>query len=469
MNFRWLSIAPILSVAFAAAAACSSPAIPNQDAGAADDDYLLGGDTTVFDVSPLAFSLPARNLTSDHRDTFALGDHFFNRNWVTAPASTIDTDGLGPTYNATSCSACHFKDGRGAPPDKPDEPFIALLVRLSIPGTDEHGGPVGEPSYGGQLNPFGVLGVLGEGKPVVTYEEVTGAFADGETYSLRKPTYRIDGLAFGPFATTTMFSPRVAPAMIGLGLIEAIPETSIASFADINDGNGDGISGKPNSVWSVREQKRVLGRFGWKANQPSLEQQGAGAFLGDIGITTDLFPSGECTPVQIACLAAPSGGAPELEAKKVAWITHYSAALAVPARRNATDETVRKGKALFTDAGCANCHRGGYLTGPHAIAELSGQRVYPYSDLLLHDMGDGLADGRPDFDADGREWRTTPLWGLGLYKTVSGHTFLLHDGRARNSSEAILWHGGEAEKSKQRYVAMPPLDRAALLAFLASL
>ncbi len=433
-------------------------------------EELAGGDTTVFDRGRNAYALAARNLKGERRDRFFVGNALFNRNWVTAPASTTGIDGLGPTFNASSCSSCHFKDGRGAPPAAPGEPFLGLLLRLSIPGQDAHGGPLDEPAYGGQLNHRAILGVPAEGNATVAYEEIPGAYADGTPYSLRRPTYRLDGLAFGPIDPGVLISPRTAPFMIGLGLLEAVDEAAILALADEHDADGDGISGRPNEVWDPKHQRTRLGRFGWKANQAGLEQQNAGAFLGDLGITSPLHPAESCPPAQTACAAAPTGGAPELDQEKLDEVTYYSRLLAVPARRDYEAPEVLRGKALFRDAGCAACHVPELHTASlDGFPELEGQTIRPFTDLLLHDLGDGLADGRPDFLADGREWRTPPLWGLGLVGVVNDHTLLLHDGRARGFAEAILWHGGEAEPAREAFRTLDAGDRAALIRFLESL
>src|SRR5918996_1120552 len=207
-------------------------------------EELSGGETTVFDVGRNAFSLSARNLKDARRDRFFVGNSLFNRGWVTAPSSTTGQDGLGPTFNATSCSSCHFKDGRGAPPESPEEDFLGLLVRLSIPGMNERGGPLDDPRYGGQFNHRSIIGVPAEGRASVTYAEVPGAFADGTPYSLRRPNYAFSDLAFGPFAEGIMFSPRTAPFIIGLGLLQGVPEAAILALADEADRDGDGISGR---------------------------------------------------------------------------------------------------------------------------------------------------------------------------------------------------------------------------------
>ena len=460
-----------LLVAAAALAACSSSTPEEHELEPGTE--LLGGATTVFDVSGSAFSFPARNLDDDGQSAFALGNHFFRRNWVTAPASIAGNDGLGPTFNATSCDACHFHDGRGAPPTTPDELFVGLLIRLSVPGQDEHGAPLGDPAYGGQFNQNAILGVPAEGNAKVRYDEVPGTYADGEAYSLRRPTYELTDLAFGPLAPGIMLSPRVGQAMVGLGLLQAIPEETILGLADPDDRDGDGISGRANMVWNQRAAKATLGRFGWKANQPTIEQQVAGAFLGDIGITSELDPLENCTPAQSGCTKAISGGtpgAPELSQQKLDAVTRYSLTIAVPSRRAWTTPEVRRGEALFATAGCASCHAPKLQTGVlDGFPALSNQTIRPFTDLLLHDLGPDLADNRPDFLASGTEWRTAPLWGLGLQQAVSKHQFLLHDGRARGPAEAILWHGGEAARARDAFRAMPKADRDSLLAFLQDL
>lgn len=441
----------------------------SQQAEAEPGEELSGGETTVFETGQRAYSLSARNLRDARRDRFFVGNSMFNRGWVTAPSSTTGQDGLGPTFNANSCSSCHFKDGRGAPP-APSEEFVGLLVRLSIPGEDEHGGPVGDPNYGGQFNHRAILGVPAEGSSSVSYSELPGQFEDGTPFSLRQPSYDFTDLAFGPFAPGILFSARTAPFMIGLGLLEAVPEETLLALADEMDADGNGISGRPNRVWDPKSQSVTLGRFGWKANQPGLEQQNSGAFLGDLGITSPLGLAENCPPAQTACSEAVSGGSPEIDQDKVDDVTYYSRLLAVPGRRAVNDAEVLRGKALFREAGCDGCHVPSLQTGVlDGFPEISGQSIRPYTDLLLHDMGEGLADQRPDFLATGNEWRTPPLWGIGLVSVVNRHTNFLHDGRARGLDEAILWHGGEAEAARQAFVSMSAQDRAALLSFVGDL
>ncbi len=386
-----------------------------------------------------------------------------------APSSTEGRDGLGPLFQATSCSGCHFKDGRGHPPED-GRNFVSLILRLSVPGAGPHGAPRPHPNYGDQFQPRGIPGVPPEGEAIVTYEPVHGAFGDGWSYELMRPHYQFASLAYGALGTNVLISPRVAPSVFGLGLLSAIPENDVLNNADPKDKDGDGISGRPNRVWNMREKKKTLGRFGWKANQPTTEQQDATAFHGDIGITSELFPDQNCMPGQSACASAPDGGTPELTPLKLKRVTDYIMRLAVPARRGWTNDLVRVGEGLFRDMKCNACHVSDFITGNvPGKPELSRQAIHPFTDLLLHDMGEGLADGRPDFEASGSEWRTAPLWGIGLTQTVNGHTRFLHDGRARNLQEAILWHGGEAESAKVSFRKLSWLDRQAVLSFLDSL
>jgi CxxC motif-containing protein (DUF1111 family) len=453
-------VAVVLAVAVAAACT-SGPEL----------DTRLGGDTTRSDTTRNSFGLPAPQLTNDERRTFEVGDSFFTQNWVTAPASTEGRDGLGPLMNAQACSSCHVLDGRGAPPDPSgDEARLGLLLRLSIPGDDPvTGGPQPEPTYGGQLQDRSIPGVPAEGRIEVTYEMVEGRYGDGTPYELAEPRYEIVDLAYGPLASDVLIGPRLAPQVIGMGLLEAIPTDDLLAATDPDDSDGDGISGRVNLVWDQRSEAEVVGRFGWKANVATVEQQVAGAFHGDIGITSDLHPDEGCGPSQVECAGAPDGGSPELTDSRLGSVTFYNRTLSVPSMRNAEAAGVRRGAELFDGLGCSSCHTPTQRTHDSDIAALADQTFHPYTDLLLHDLGPGLADGRPDFDATGSEWRTPPLWGLGLIDDVNSERFLLHDGRARTIAEAILWHGGEAEDAREAFRVAPVADREALLAFLEAL
>ncbi|HPI08735.1 MAG TPA: di-heme oxidoredictase family protein [Saprospiraceae bacterium] len=459
---------PTLAILLLPACRDEQPPIGPQET---DEQYSGGKNFTTFDRSENAFGVQGKNLSGVEDGYFVTGNAFFRNNWVTAPASVQSLDGLGPFMNAISCGSCHFKDGRARPPAFPEEPLNGLLFRLSIPLDAAHGELAGDPVYGGQLQDKAILNVLPEARVRVTYEEKTGYFADGATYTLRQPVYTFYDLNYGDFAPGMMFSPRIAPQMPGLGLLEIVPESVILDWSDPNDSNSDGISGRPNYVWNTAKQQSEIGRFGWKANQPDLQQQTAKAFNGDIGITSNLFPEDHLTPFQqLQYPGIPNGGAPEISDDLLAKVVSYCQTLSVPARRDWTDQQVLRGKFLFTELKCEACHRPSLSTGNGgSIGALKNQNIRPYSDLLLHDMGADLADNRPDGFATSTEWRTAPLWGIGMIPTVNGHSFLLHDGRARNLEEAVLWHGGEAEQSREDYKKLSAEDRAALLRFLESL
>ena len=334
-----------------------------------------------------------------------------------------------------------------------------------------------EPTYGGQLQDFAIQGHAAEGRMHITYEEKPVELADGTVVRLRKPTYSVRDLGYGPMHPQTMLSPRVAPQMIGLGLLEAINEQDIIAQADPEDKDGNDISGKPNRVWGSEHNKIMLGRFGWKAGAPSVNEQSQGAFAGDIGISVPLLPngSGECTAKQEACRTSPNGNSAQYEnleahGEITELVVFYSRNLAVPARRDHDDPDVLAGKKVFYDIGCIQCHTPKYVTRKDSIGiEQSRQLIWPYTDLLLHDMGEGLADNRPEGEANGQEWRTAPLWGVGLTPTVNGHSYYLHDGRARSLLEAILWHGGEAEKQRDEVIKLSKKEREQLILFVESL
>ncbi|MNQ71080.1 Cytochrome c [compost metagenome] len=439
-----------------------------------------GGSATVRKTDQNAFSMPSANLPPSRRVDFSVGNSFFRSPWVIAPSTTTARDGLGPLFNTNACQGCHIKDGRGHPPTPDDVNAVSMLVRLSIPDAPAYAkvieqlGVVPEPVYGGQFQDMSVPGVAPEGKVRVDYTAVPVRFKDGTEVELRKPSLNITQLGYGPMHPDTRFSARVAPPMIGLGLLEAIPDEAILANAEAQAKANNGISGRPNRVWDDAQQKTVLGRFGWKAGQPNLNQQNVHAFSGDMGLTTSLRPLDDCTDAQTACKQAPSGngpdGEPEVSDNILRLVLFYSRNLAVPARRDVSAPEVLAGKTLFYQAGCQSCHTPKYTTVANAAEpELANQVIRPYSDLLLHDMGDGLADNRSEFQASGREWRTPPLWGIGLTQAVSGHTQFLHDGRARNLLEAVLWHGGEATAAQQQVLSFNAEQRAALLAFLNSL
>jgi CxxC motif-containing protein (DUF1111 family) len=436
---------------------------------AEEGEQYSGGTSTVNNATEEAFGFSSGMLTADEQTDFGIGNSFFRQSWVSAPSSTTARDGLGPFYNATSCSGCHFKDGRGRPPAYDGEFGKGLLLRLSIPGTDDYNGPLADGIYGHQLQDNAILGPVIKGTIGITYQTLTETFADGTIVELKKPTYQVNNLGYGALNAGIMISPRVANQIIGLGLLEAVPESTILSFADEADANGDGISGRANYVHDIASNTTKMGRFGWKANQPNVRQQVAAAFSGDMGITSYLFPDEYCPP-GVDCSVYPNGGSPEITDLAFNRVVLYSQTLMVPIRRNYTEQNVLRGKQLFTDMQCIACHKAKMQTGSdYVVAGLRNQTIRPYTDLLLHDMGPDLADGATDYLATGSEWRTPALWGIGLIETVNGHTNLMHDGRAGNVTEAILWHGGEAQQSKNKFKALTQQERDDVLAFINSL
>ncbi|WP_379064685.1 di-heme oxidoredictase family protein [Mesorhizobium sp. UC74_2] len=452
------------------------------------EEYELmqgGAGTSRKRVTADAFSQSSANITFEEEGTFKLGNAIFRKNWVSSPSSTQASDGLGPLFNARACQTCHLKDGRGHPPEGKADATSMFLRLAREASTEEEKAQRAErkvlnfpdPTYGTQLQDLAVPGLVGEGRMRITYVEQPVTLGDGTKVSLRKPSYVVDGLGYGPMDPATTLSPRVTPAMIGLGLIEQIHPADILANADPEDRDGDGISGRPNIVRDELTGELALGRFGWKAQTPSIRQQSADAFAGDIGISTPEVPRhwGDCTKAQKACLDMPNGvqerlGPVEAPTPVMDLVTFYSQNLAVPARRDVDKQPVLAGKKAFYEMGCASCHTPKFVTRRDAPNKAqSFQLIWPYSDFLLHDMGEGLADGQAVGDATGNEWRTPPLWGIGLTQRVSGHTFFLHDGRARNLTEAILWHGGEGRKARDRFAAAGAGERDALIKFLESL
>nr|WP_325248706.1 di-heme oxidoredictase family protein [Amylibacter sp.] len=447
------------------------------------EENAAGAATVRVRNSSDAFSSMSGNISFEKELDFNVGNGIFTKLWVSSPSSTLASDGLGPLYNARSCQRCHLKDGRGHPPANDTDNAISFLMRISIPTPERarselesYLSSIPDPVYGGQLQDEGVAGHKAEVKIKVAYTETEIALSGGETASLRMPTYKLEDLGYGPIDPRAVTSPRVAPQMIGLGLLEAIPAQDILAKADPEDADADGISGRPNIVWSAQFDRPMLGRFGLKAGKVSVHEQAAAAFSGDIGISSSLHPApfGDCTDAQAACRTAPHGDKDErvfeIDDEALDLVTFYSRNLGVPKRRDVGDPQVLRGKQVFYETGCTACHTPSYVTNRLVDQpEQSFQLIWPYTDMLLHDMGEGLADHAPEYSAGGSEWRTPPLWGIGMTEQVSGHTFFLHDGRARSLLEAVLWHGGEADAAKSKVVTMPPADRAALIRFLESL
>lgn len=452
-------------------------------------DALPGGATTwQKKTGRMAFTHYSANMTFEKRLDFKLGEALFQRLWVTAPTRTKAADGLGPLFNSRACNGCHIRNGRGHPVDEddPSAGATSMLLRLSIPPQNDadrellKSGKVStlpDPVYGGQFQDFSIPTVVAEGKVTVSYDVQTIELADGTEIELRHPTYGMRDLAYGPLHDDVMLSPRIAPPMIGLGLLEAIPDEVLLTSADPEDHNGDGISGRVNRVWDITKGTLAIGRFGWKAGMPTLDQQNQNAFQFDIGLSTPLYPKGygDCTEAQPRCRAAPNGNDREfdnLEAhgQITDLVRYYVRNIAPPMRYNASDPDVIAGREIFNAIGCSACHTPSYqLPERFDMPEQSGQVIWPYSDLLLHDMGAGLADSRPEALASGTEWRTPPLWGLGRAKEIDPRAAYLHDGRARSILEAVLWHGGEAAPARDAVTFLPLSDRSKLIAFLNSL
>ncbi|CAA0123379.1 Uncharacterised protein [Halioglobus japonicus] len=481
---------------------------PIADPDPVDDDdksgieHLAGGDATVPVTKTAAFSAKSFNMSNvDRKTSFENGNHFFEQPWVQGSQSTESRDGVGPYFNSTACQNCHINDGRGhaafATPNGVDQgnDFASMIFKVSqstVNASDQANidasylANVPDSVVGGQLQHRAVDGVANEADLAVSYTEVVETFTDGYTVSLRKPTWHLIS-NFAPFDDGVVFSARVAPPMIGLGLLALIDEQDIYNQQDENDADGDGISGKANQVWSPSEQAVALGRFGWKAAVPTLEEQAANAFFGDMGLTSKFHTEDDCSFGQEDCLNAPNGTATldpdqpdpyEVVDSTLALVVFYSNHLGVPRRRDAYSDQVQRGKDIFFEAGCESCHTQTYVTGEDALQpELSNQTIFPYTDLLLHDMGDALADFyeanstvpgdvKVEFGASAREWRTPPLWGIGLTKEVDADATFLHDGRAITIMEAILWHGGEAEEAKDFVLQLSATERSDFLAFL---
>ena len=448
---RWLTYLLLFVLAGMAAVFLSMSMVG--DRLASQSDYQAGGETTFYNRSSHAFSQPAPGLNAQEMDLHTVGDAAFDAVFVTAPAPVHP--GLGPTFNNTSCAGCHIKNGRGMPQ------LGQALVRTSLPAASglpavKTEGVVPEPTIGTQLQDSAVHGMQPEAKVALKWVETSGEYADGERYGLRSPHLTLSPINDDqPINDSILISLRIPPPIFGVGLLEAVPAKTLENLADPADKNKDGISGRTNRVWNFEKSQMDIGRFGLKANSANLLSQTATAYAHDMGVANPLLPNDD--------------GTQEIDLDTVKASAFYTQTLAVPARTQTDDATVQQGEKLFAEANCAACHLTLIKTGPATVKALANQTIQPYTDLLLHDMGEGLADGRPDFEASGREWRTSPLWGLGLTQTVLPYSGYLHDGRARTVEEAILWHGGEAQSAQQHFVSLPKEGRQALLKFLNSL
>lgn len=431
------------------------------------------------------YSEPLSNITLEDKLNYKVGEAIFQKFWVASPSSTTASDGLGPLYNARSCHSCHINNGRGhAPQDGVSGSsvpsfFIRFGKTYSTHHVVENGiyPHIGDSTYGHQLQGQGSTGIKPEGDYHLTYNEKVETLADGTQVTLRKPTLQWDQLHYGALDKGTGISMLVAPPLVGMGLLDAVPNDAIISKADPEDQNNDGISGRVSWVRMKENTPPVVGRFGYKASSPTVSVQNQQAFNIDMGLSTPLMPyaSGDCTDRQADCLTSPNGNSPhldnlEVDKTQMHLVDLFVSLSAPPAMRNLRSETFLEGKTLFEDSGCASCHTPKMKTGQHSVfSELNQRTFYPFTDLLLHDMGPELASGFPSFSASPSEWRTAPLWGIGLSKSVSGRVGFLHDGRARTIEEAILWHGGEAQQSQIAYKNLKKDHREKLIYFLESL
>lgn len=454
-------------------------------ANSENPEALPAGTGTAQNQTFASFMEPLANLPADQKTDFHAGKALAHQPWVKAPASTDARDGLGPLYNARTCLACHINGGRGLMPNDQNEERFSHFLRLSIPGKTATGAPMPEPNYGEQLQlqstalahqlrhtnlAYSDRDVRPEASLRIEWQTKTYQYPDGATLELRKPKLQLKNLAYGALAPKVQMSLRNAPPILGVGLIEQIAEADILARQDPNDANQDGISGRANRVWNPESEQIELGRFGLKANQASVRLQTAAALHGDMGIRNPVFPEENCSRTQINCLNQPSGGDAqglEISEDLLQKMVHFTQNLSVPKRRQPNHPAVKSGQQLFQQVGCASCHHPRYKTQKtEQFPHLSQQIIWPYSDFLLHDMGAELADGRPDFLASGSQWRTPPLWGIGLSKAVNGAQNFLHDGRARTIEEAILWHGGEANDARQAFSQLNQKQRQQLIDFV---
>ena len=432
------------------------------DSNPLPQETWLGGRTTLpyqYSNEPEhRFKQMAGNITPENGEAFMLGRRLHHTDFQIGahseagnPVFTAQMNKVGPKFVAQSCVACHVNNGRSLLPA-----VGATIDRAVVKvGASADGTP--HPLLGDQLQPYAVGGTPEAGVKLARFTETTGAYGDGTAYTLRKPVLEFSGVI------PSFHSLRVAPQLIGLGLLEAVSESAVLALADPSDLNADGISGRVNYVPDPNNSLILrLGRFTPKANQSMVVHQIAYAFNHDMGVASALFPvfDGET-----------SAATSEITATELDQMSRYVALLGVGAQRNFLDPEVVRGKQLFTSASCVACHAPSFSTSAyHPMAELRSQTIHPYTDLLLHDMGPELADNMDEEGgATGAEWRTAPLWNIGLSAGVSGGEGYLHDGRARTIAEAILWHGGEATASKEKFRTMSASDRAAILLFLRSL
>ena len=451
--FRSRGLVLLLALTAVLASGCDTTNAPSEPA---DNPELAGGDMTTFAISNQSFSHPGPNVEGDRLQKHVDGDIAFADQFVAAPAAV--NGGLGPAFVRNSCETCHARDGR-APGEH--------LVRISMNGTADDGGPKPVPGFGTQIQSDALYGYSAEARVSVNWLMRSGQYADGSSYALREPDLEITD-AYTDLPGDMMTSIRTPRPVFGMGLLEAVPDATIRNMADQQANTDDGISGRVNEVPNLVTGRMDVGRFGWKATMPTLLQQSADAYNHDMGVTTSLLPY-EPTQGQEG-FGDGLDDDPEVSEEVLDEVTFYVQTLGVPARRDLQDAEALRGEKIFATLNCATCHQPKLETGELAgVQEVENQTIFPYTDMLLHDMGEGLADNRPVYGASGREWRTPPLWGIGLTQLVNPNVGYLHDGRAQTLEEAILWHGGEAKASRDAFEKLPSSDREALITFLKSL
>jgi len=424
------------------------------------------------------FQQQIRGLNDEEQDIFMLGRSFFTIPWVEAPSATTARDGLGPLFSANTCVNCHPNNAIGSVYNKKNQVSRNYISRVSIPsnGSIEHqkmlkyNGFVQEPIYGNQISINGVAGVPYEAKPIIKYENISVSYDDGEVIILQKPLQGVENqlkdLQYGKMDKNANISNRLAPALVGLGLIEQISDAQILKNEDINDKNNDGISGKANRVYNIQSDSyTTIGRYTWKGSAPSVIHQSAAAASNDMSLTNKFFPKENCTDVQVDCHKAPKGENVmekkvfDLPMQRLEAIAFYLKNLKIP-KSTITEE---EGEKLFANIGCVDCHIPSFKGD-------NGYQIKPFTDFLLHDMGEALSDGRSEFDADANEWKTAPLWGIGKYKQATKkNPEFLHDGRAKSLEEAIVWHGGEAQSSKKSFMSLSKKQRDSIIKYIKEL
>lgn len=433
------------------------------EASSTSSHLLSGGATTSFVSDTTAYMQPLANLSKKELKRHKEGEALFRKIFTPDP----DGSGLGPLFNQASCFSCHIGNGRGSIPQSEIDNFSGLLMRMSIFGVGEHGEPKGVPGYGTQLQTNAIAGCQAEGQMKYTFEHFYVTYPDGEKVLMHRPSRSVLN-PYQPLPEGVMYSIRQAPPIFGLGLLEALSDKEILSRYEEKDENSDNITGRPNYVWDIYSGKNSLGKFGWKNSTPSVSQQSAEAFHQDMGITSSFFFPHK-NGIGQSNYVSTEIHKPDIDSAEVELVSFYLKTLAPPAPRNQDDPIVQRGKKLFNDINCSGCHTPQMRTGDYSIAALSHQTIYPYSDLLLHEMGEELADSRPDFEASTNEWKTTPLWGIGLAKHINPNARFLHDGRAATLEESILWHGGESYWVTVAFKNLSREDRQAIIKFMESL